>query len=281
MNYILSTSFGQSMFPTIKHRDRLLIQKSSAIKIKPRDIIVYKNNSYLAMAHRVIKIINTPKGLVFHTRGDFNAGIEMVLQESILGKVVGIYRHNRFRFLSCENSLIYYLFMRALSSFKDALTKIIERIYSFILIRRIIKLFFPLKINCSFREDIKQDDNFKSFYNFFHFSGDRFFPDYGFLARNGNSNVAKLWILNDKRDNYFLYGPYVKLFYRGRGIGSKLVQEALGFLRGKEVKKVYALLLYDKTLMKFFKKLGFSSDSSQLTGFKDVLVLSKQIIMGK
>ena len=110
MSYILSYVYGQSMFPTLKHKDKILIKKMPIPKVKVRDIIVYYNN-YYNISHRVIKIIDTPNGLIFYTRGDFDRIIEKINEDQILGKVVGVYRKEKLKLFSLENSFFYFLIL--------------------------------------------------------------------------------------------------------------------------------------------------------------------------
>lgn len=256
-NYIVSRVYGQSMFPTLKHNDEIFIKKTPVSKIKRRDIILYKNN-YYTVSHRVTNIKNTMNGLIFYTKGDFNRIIDKITEDKVLGKIVGIYRKGKLKFLSFENSLIYYIIIEIISLAKELLMKIIEQIYALTFIRKTIKLLFHLKAEYFLIDDIEQNNDFKSFYNFCPFLFDKYIPSFGILAVYKNNPIGKLWILNDEKGNYFLYGPYVKALYRARNIGSGLIKKALDFLKSKELKNyVYAIIFYNRPLIACFKNLDF------------------------
>ena len=257
-SFILSPVYGQSMFPALKHKDKVLIKKMASSKIKVRDIIVYENEYRQTVAHRVTKIVNRANGLVFYTKGDFSRTADRIRGDKVSGKVVGVYRGERLKTLSFENSLIFYLIINILSLSKELLKKLIERAYSFVFIRKIVKLSFSLDVNFLFIEDVKDDDDFRSFYNFCPSLGENYVSTSGFLAKCKNMPVGKIWILKDRKDNYFLYGPYVKVLYRARNIGSSLIKKTLTFLKDiKSTRCAYAFIFPNKALMVCFKKLDF------------------------
>lgn len=246
------------MFPTLRHSEKILITEIPASGIKIRDILVYKGNNY-NVSHRVVKIVNTPEELIFYTKGDYSRLTEEVREERLLGKVVGVYRKERLKSLSFESSLLYYLFINILSLTKEALKKAFETVYSLSFMRKVFKLFFSLEVDYLFIGDVEQKDDFKSFYNFYPFPGNKYSSTSGFLAKYKNNPVGKLWILSDLDGRFFLYGPYVKVLYRARGIGSRLIQEALRYLKAKGIKNsVYVFLPSDKSLLRCFMKSGFS-----------------------
>lgn len=246
------------MFPALRHSDKILVKKIPACNLKIRDILVYKSGNY-DVAHRLVKIVNTPEGLLFYTRGDFSGTIEKVTKERLLGKVVGVYRKERLKSMFFESSFLYYLLINIVYLTKEALKKFIEAIFSLAFMRKIFKLFFPLNVDYLFIEKIERENDFKSFYNFYPFPNDKYSLSCGFLAKCKNNPVGKLWILDGKDSKSFLYGPYVKVLYRVRGIGSRLIQEALDYLKARGINNsVYAFLFPDRPLTLCFKKLDFS-----------------------
>jgi len=275
---IISTISGESMIPTLWHNNQILIKKISPFKLKERDIVVYKND-FINVAHRIIKIKRISGELVFSVRGDSNRKIEKVSSNKIIGKVIAVYRRDKLELFTYENSLIYYLFVNLLSIFKELLRRIIGRLYFFSFFRRIIRLIFLLKVNYFSIENVGKNKEFKSFYNFYHFSADKYIPSFGFLAKSKNIPVGKLCILKDKNDNYFLYGPCVKLLYRARGIGTTLVRKTSGILHTKvKGQYIYALCLRkEKALFTFYKKLGFALDDKSTIRMKNFVVFKKQL----
>jgi signal peptidase I len=258
-SYMVVYVCGQSMFPALRHADRILIKRTPLQSIKNRDILVYKGTHH-PISHRVIKIVNTPTGLVFYTKGDYSGMREKITGERIVGKVVGVYRNERLKSLSFESSFLYYLFITMLSLIKEALKKIIETLFSWALIRATIKSFFSLEARYLLVEDEEGRDDFKSFCNFYPFPSNQYFFVGGFLAKCKNNPIGKIWILNDRDGKVFLFGPYVKVLYRARGVGVRLIREALGYIKIRGIRDpVYAFPLPGNgALLKCFKKLGFS-----------------------
>jgi len=141
--------------------------------------------------------------------------------------------------------------------------KIAEIIYSIRFARRVCKLF-PLKADYFLITDTMDHDDFKSFYNFYPFSDDEYSPFCGFIARIRDIPVAKLWVMKDKTGKFILYGPYVKILYRARNIGTYLVKEALSVISDQEgVRDAYAYANGRKTLRLFFQRLGFLKEEGE------------------
>ena len=255
-NYTFFYVYGQSMFPTLRHGDKVLIKKAPPSEIKTKDIIVYNANNCV-VSHRVIKIVNTSSALVFYTRGDFNRSIETIPDNRLVGKVIGVFRKEKLKFITFEHSLVYYIFINIISLFKDLLIKMIEAVYSFASVRKIMKLLFPLKINYFPIKDVQQSDDFRSFYNFYPFLVNEYCIHLGLIAKYRNNPVGKLWILEDKKGDYFLYGPYIKILYRGRGIGAALTEKAVQLIDRKKEHIYFVLSFKDRRLIEFFKVLGF------------------------
>ena len=70
----LTVVTSNSMYPTLRKGDLLLVVKADPTKLRVGDIIVFKapwRDSYIV--HRIIAIENSPHGIVFYTKGDNNA----------------------------------------------------------------------------------------------------------------------------------------------------------------------------------------------------------------
>ena len=80
---------GDSMFPTLKHNQRVFIQWIETADIKKGDIVLYKKFKHLTV-HRVVNIENKNNILWFQTKGDNNQEIDnyKVYPYEIIGKVV-------------------------------------------------------------------------------------------------------------------------------------------------------------------------------------------------
>ena len=84
---------GMSMTGTFKTGDLLLVKKVTWKEIHPGDVIVFRKNENLVIAHRVLEV--TPDGLV--TGGDNNGfpDPDRVLEQSILGIVTSVKRSGK------------------------------------------------------------------------------------------------------------------------------------------------------------------------------------------
>ena len=89
-NNIALYTFGNSMFPTIKKGDKIIVEKIHG-PILVNDIVLFfenQNENYFFVAHRVIKIIGER---FYITKGDNNNNFDRpIRKQKILGKVVDI-----------------------------------------------------------------------------------------------------------------------------------------------------------------------------------------------
>lgn len=84
-----------SMEPTIRVRDAIIVQKTSASKLKKGDIITFNSTderfSGVTITHRVVEVIKDTKGNpMFRTKGD-NNNVEdatLVRDEDLVGRVI-------------------------------------------------------------------------------------------------------------------------------------------------------------------------------------------------
>jgi len=258
-NNSLSILNGQSMFPTLRHGDKILTRKIAPAELKKRDIIVFQSGS-LYLCHRIVGIIASAGNLKFRTQGDFNLGSEEVSSVRVIGKVIGMYRCGRPRFLTYEHTLLYYLSARFICQGKEIAKQFIENLCTFYFIRRLIKTILPLKVEYAFIPDIRENRDFKSFSNSYSLldSGEVLS---GFLVSCRGVPVAKLLLSEDPAGNHFLFGPYVRLFYRGRDLENGLISQAVQFLRKKtQSGRLYVPAYTDLKLRQYFKEAGFWFD---------------------
>lgn len=226
---------GGSMFPTLRHGDKILAKEVKACGIKVRDIIIYENKFNYPVTHRVIKIVNSGEGLVFYAKGDFSAMVDAIHENKVLGKVMLKARGDKFKFLSFEKSAIYCFFVNILCSVKDSFRKIIEKAYSSPFLRKSIKRLFPLQVSYEYIQDVRQSLESKSCYNVYPFIPEGFFPFCEFIAKYKTIAVGKLVVLKNKNGEYRLFGPFVRLFYRARGIGTGLIKKGQRFLQKEPI----------------------------------------------
>lgn len=90
--YVILNTFGNSMYPTIKKYDKIVV-KAIDEKISKNDIVIFFNkngNEYVIVAHRVINIIGEKFAL---TKGDNNASYDPPIRiKNIFAKVIKIIR---------------------------------------------------------------------------------------------------------------------------------------------------------------------------------------------
>jgi len=249
---------GQSMYPTLRDKDIILLKHIAFSEIKKRDIILFKNE-HNAVVHRVVKIKKSPSGTVLYAKGDYAEEIEKISDSDVCAKVIGIERGERLKILLFENTALYCFFMNQVAYAKRITAKVIDKTYSFSFFRKILKKFLPLKADCVLVRDISCDDNFNSFYNLLPSAMNSYVLRCGFIAKRNHVLFGKLFVFSDSNDDFFLYGPYVKILYRSRGIGKILLEEAIRYLKSKAQKEyIYAIAFHNRAPARLLRKSGFS-----------------------
>ncbi len=273
-DYISLKLFGQSMFPTFKNGETVLVKRVSPDKIKPGDIVAFKQYSQY-VCHRVLK---KEERDVFLLRGDFNRNIEKINGNDILGKVYGVYKKGRLKNFSFRSNYMYCWFVRFIYVLKEVIKKSLESIYSFRFFRKAVRRLFPCNdLDFVFIKDTQNHESFNGFFSFCPFLKDGYSIAGGFLTESGKVPVGKLWLLEKEKGVYFIYGPYVKLLYRGRNIGTMMVKKVLELMVSKENQGViYALVPErDKTLGDFYRKLSFPMIEEENTRVKNFMLFKK------
>jgi signal peptidase I len=99
---------GRSMWPWIREGDILIIEKTPYQKIKPGDVVVYKEkNGEIWIAHRVLKISDN----FLITRGDACLNLrvnEVVPSDKVIGKVIFVKSDKGIKTLR-GTKFVYYL----------------------------------------------------------------------------------------------------------------------------------------------------------------------------
>jgi len=229
-----SSFFGQSMSPTLRHKDILLIKDINSTRIKVRDIVTFKDRNDYIVAHRIIKIVNRGE-VLYYIKGDASRSIEIISASKILGKVVGIKRKNKITFLHLQRSLIYFYIISYFSALKEFIKILLKWLYYSRFFKKLIEFLFPLELKIYVIKDIDRNDDFKSFYNIRPFKPGEYDFFCGIIAKSHDNSIGKLWILKDKTANYSLYGPHIKFLYQGRNVNEKLVQEAVRLINDENV----------------------------------------------
>lgn len=98
---------GTSMAPFITGEEYLTIKRVGPGKIRPGDIVFYRNRAGQGVIHRVVRRSRTPgPEYVFETRGDnLNAPDELVHESMVLGKVVRVESTDPQRDIDMERPL--------------------------------------------------------------------------------------------------------------------------------------------------------------------------------
>ncbi len=242
------------MYPTIRNQEKILVKKTNLSQIFLRDIIIFrKKRQYIC--HRVIKIDKNNN--IIYTKGDFNFWKkEKVKAKDILGKVIGVYRKDKLKYLKFENTFLYYIFVNFFSFLKESTYLFTEILYSSNFFRKLLKKLFPLKkVKYILVRKEEEEILFRSFYNIF-FPNPSWVILYKLVAVIEKIPIGKLWILKDKNSHNILFlGPYVKLLYRARGVGSHLIKKGLEVVKKRENIYIYIPSSYkNKQLLNFSKK---------------------------
>lgn len=83
---------GFSMFPVIRPGDICVVEKCTAAEIRTGDVVVVRKGNKL-IAHRLVRVTTTDKGMMFLCRGDQNSFDDHpATEKEIVGKVVSVSR---------------------------------------------------------------------------------------------------------------------------------------------------------------------------------------------
>ncbi|KPK98815.1 MAG: hypothetical protein AMJ95_02420 [Omnitrophica WOR_2 bacterium SM23_72] len=254
------------MFPTLRNGDGILIKNFNVREIEPLDIVVYKN-SIAQVCHRVFKTKDEFGRRLFYTKGDYNLCFEKVGEASILGKVIGIYRRGKFRTLRFEKTILYYIVISSFTLLKETFKWYWGKIYNFSSFRLFIKIIIPFDKShlCLKLSEDNNEDDFAGFFNFFPFNLSEHQIELRFLAKYKKFTVGKIWVVkNRKTGRIFIYGPYVKLFYRARYIGRDLVIKTIDVLKNNLHQNcIYVSVQQcEKSLISFYASLGFTVENA-------------------
>lgn len=84
---------GQSMCPSIKEGDLLLVEKVASNNLKRGDIILFEDNCNKALIHRIIRLKKENYTKLFVTKGDAAKFCDLPIDETqVLGRVAKIDR---------------------------------------------------------------------------------------------------------------------------------------------------------------------------------------------
>ena len=258
-NFFTTKTYGNSMFPTIKNGEMILIKEIMPYELKRGNIVVFKKDRN-TICHRIVKI--DKKKERFYLRGDFTLrGKEEIKNDEIIGKVVAIQLKNKIYHLKLKNTLFYYLGTRLLIILKEIAFFLIDKLYSFRFIRVVCKKISFFNIAYGVARNEHDKELFLSFYNFLAPQLSSLSVSEMILSFYKERPVGKLWVFKDERNgNYWFWGPYVKLLYRARNIGKNLVKNGLEAIKQKKEKgEVYILIPPKISLQKLYEKFGFIS----------------------
>jgi len=256
-DFMLTRAHGNSMYPVIKNGDRVLVKKVLSSDLRRGDIILVRKDLW-NICHRIIHLDRGKN--IFYLRGDFNLSqCEKVEEKDILGKAVALVSQDKLRPLKFQNSLLCYITITPFIFLKEFSSFFIDKCYSFKFLRRLLKALTYNQIKCSLVQNEEEKELFYSLYNFLPRQLSYFRISEMILGFYRNKFVGKLWVLKDEgTGNFWLWGPYVKVLYRSRNIGSSLIKVAIDSLKNRNVENhIYALSPYNKPLIVCFKKLGF------------------------
>lgn len=252
---ILNRLCGSSMFPTLKGDDKVMVKGVPFQDLRLRDIIIFKQNG-LKVCHRIIKIDRENSRL--YTKGDFNTkGREEVKAEEIIGRVAAVVSGAKFYPLKFQKTFLYYKTVNLIAWLKDTVIFLFDNFYRLSFLRSLLKQSSAGRIECRCVHDETDSAFFEAFYNCFPQNYSAYLTFRRILGFYNGRPIAKLWVLK-KGEEVWLWGPYVKLFYRARGIGRSLVHEAQKEILKKEaVRFIYALVPFQTPIIKCYENSGF------------------------
>ncbi len=264
---------GGSMHPFIRSNDwvNVALCKGRKNEISKGDIILFRKDDSLYL-HRVLR----KAGDGFLVKGDMSFGEDgVILLEDVLAKVISIQRGARridlctaancfISALIADSSLFLqypFLFSRKMGALALA---VFSRIQSLKVYRRIVKNILNgcLMIRVAGLEDEEQLRDLYLMAGQDIREGIAAVKKEGFwlVAERKGRIVAGLTMTQFEKDVslWIIFGLEVKLFFRGLGIGRKLVEEAV--LKAKEAgAKEIGLFVNKKSFpaLKLYRQLGF------------------------
>jgi signal peptidase I len=258
---VLSKIYGNSMFPTLKSGDELIVKRVLPQQIKLYNIIIFEKGKN-SVCHRAVNKDGQKK--IFYTKGDFNLlGREKIKEQDIVGVAVAVISKKKFYSLKWQHTFLYYWGVQLIALLKEMITFYIDKLYNFSLLRKLLRKLSFSYVRCFSAKDEKDIESFYNLYSFLPQQLSSFFISARILGFYKGKFVGKLWVLKDNNNvNFWLWGPYVKLLYRARGMGTNLVKEALEIIGQKNAQNpIYALVPPKEALLNFYKKLGFAQES--------------------
>lgn len=237
---------GTSMNPFLKDGDLLLVSKIDINKIKPGDIVIFKNHEINKLiCHRVIKTQNNK----LLTKGDnvFTKKLEKINKDQYIGKVIRIKKLNK-KTQNLENYFFKKInyFISWLSKLNitpgiiksNVLGKFINKLYNFKSVRYLLKFIKDKGIeyavfDCSEYFSIKA------------------------IKNNKGVGSLKLEIIKPKKYG-FISNFWVRTHFRNRTIGDKLLNISYEIIISNNCNKILLEVEKNNVLaLNFYKRRGF------------------------
>ena len=249
-NFQSFTVIGESMFPFLKDGDKVVADTNvKPLSFSKRDIVIYKvKDRYVC--HRIINVRIISGKKYYYVKGDYSRGVDLISADDVLGKVKAALRKGKIYDVSSFTARRYFFLVRCLFFLKMLAIRMLNFLYSFRALRFIVRVLFKTTPSIIYIGDIKKDKRVSSFANFCE---DIYYQKRlkSYLAVYNKKVIGKvLWYAEES--SIFIIGPYVRVLYRARGVGSALVRELLR--------------KYDTDSFTFFYSLP--SDRNQIKAFK-------------
>lgn len=276
------------MEPLLKDGDMILVKPLDGNNIFLGDILAFRDkSSAIIIAHRLIKIVKSANGTLYILQGDANQeGVDEVGYNNIIGKVIGVKKKDRvvnsewlpgivlkyiWNRLPLSGGCIIFLlkwrsvWLISLIQIKTILLKFfLGRLPGLKIYRLLAKKICPLKLNIRVAQltDLEQlkdlyqtnrMDMEKSLLEtnrqgFFILAEEKRRGIVGSLALCRHNNTM-VWLIT---------GLQVKPFFRGLGIGEKIVKEAVVQAKKNRALRV-GLFVNNQAVPAFnlYTKIGF------------------------
>ncbi|MCM8774079.1 MAG: signal peptidase I [Candidatus Omnitrophica bacterium] len=119
---------GFSMWPFIKEGKKLIIKKILPQELKIGDIVLYKRDDNL-VCHRLVRKSNKCNKYIFYLRGDNSySQPELISEEMVLGKAIGVIEHNRIYSLLGNRQIIFSRIIVIISPYISRIIRLVKKL---------------------------------------------------------------------------------------------------------------------------------------------------------
>lgn len=131
-NLLFLEAKGFSMWPFLKGKDKLIVKRILLSELEVGDLVLYKTDHQL-VCHRLVEKAKFNDKYTVYTQGDASSGPpELIREEMILGKVIGVMKKNRITYIDGPRQR----FMNRVILLTLPLLNLMLKIYRFLRMKR-------------------------------------------------------------------------------------------------------------------------------------------------